>query len=225
MQLPFFEVRDRRQKEWFWLDNVLLDEYAKVIGPNATLVYIALSRHADNELQNCWPSMDTIAEKCGIKSRNTVAKGIKMLQSYNMIEVQESINPTNGKRLNNVYTLLARHHWKLHVEVKKAVEPSAPERPAETAKIFQDELPAWLHPEIWDEWVTYRREIKKKLTPSTIKQQIAFLEKHQADYKEIILASIQNGWTGLFPLKGNQKPAANKQPAAVGKYSQVGQKI
>lgn len=225
MQLPFFEVRDRRQKEWFWLDNVLLDEYAKVIGPNATLVYIALSRHADNELQNCWPSMDTIAEKCGIKSRNTVAKGIKMLQTYNMIEVQESINPANGKRLNNVYTLLARHHWKLHVEVKKAVEPSAPERPVETAKIFQDELPAWLHPEIWDEWVTYRREIKKKLTASTIKQQIAFLEKHQADYKEIILASIQNGWTGLFPLKGNAKPAANKQPAPAGKYSNVGQKI
>ena len=43
------------------------------------------------------------------------------------------------------------------------------------------------------------------MTPLTIKQQINFLSEHKEDYIQIINNSIQNGWTGLFPLKGNNK--------------------
>lgn len=63
------------------------------------------------------------------------------------------------------------------------------------------ELPDWIHPEIWDEWVLYRKEKGKKLTNITIKKQIKFLEEHKSDYKEILMNSIRNGWTGLFPIK------------------------
>ncbi len=54
----------------------------------------------------------------------------------------------------------------------------------------------------WDEWVAYRAEIKKKMSPSTIKKQVKFLEqKPPAEQQAIIDQSIQNGWTGLFNLK------------------------
>lgn len=230
MQLPLYEVRDRRMKEWFWIDNLLLDEYAKVLGPNAMMVYMALSRHADNDDQTCWPSMDTIAEKCGLKSRNTVAKGIKVLQEYGLVEVQESINPSNGKRLNNVYTLLSRKHWKLEVAPKP--KPVVSMTPAPSTVPLQipgtetrPDLPANVNPEMWDEWVTFRKEIRKKLTPTTIKRQLKQLEAAGAAANDMILQSIQNGWTGLFPVKGTVKKPENKKEAPAGKYSAVGSKI
>jgi hypothetical protein len=61
------------------------------------------------------------------------------------------------------------------------------------------ELPAWLDKKSWEEWVQFRKEKKQKLTPSTIKKQLSFLEKNQEHHVEILERSIRNGWTGLFP--------------------------
>lgn len=62
-------------------------------------------------------------------------------------------------------------------------------------------LPQWLNQEAWSEWVQFRKEIKKKLVPTTINRQLKFLEKHKEDHVLIIEQSIMNGWTGLFILK------------------------
>lgn len=62
-------------------------------------------------------------------------------------------------------------------------------------------LPNWLNKEAWGEWVAYRKERGKKLTPMSIKKQLKDLEKNKADQVEIINNSIRNGWTGLFALK------------------------
>lgn len=62
--------------------------------------------------------------------------------------------------------------------------------------------------ENWKAWVAYRKEIKKPLKPSTEAQQIKSLLAWQMsghDCNEIILASIRNGWTGLFEPKTNKK--------------------
>src|SRR5690606_10930355 len=54
----------------------------------------------------------------------------------------------------------------------------------------------------WDEWDKYRREIRQKLTPTTIKQQLKFLGgRSDPEIIAIINQSIRNGWTGLFELK------------------------
>lgn len=53
---------------------------------------------------------------------------------------------------------------------------------------------------VWDEWVAYRREKRKALTPTTISRQSAELTKHATDGhdpNELLLASITNGWTGI----------------------------
>jgi hypothetical protein len=56
----------------------------------------------------------------------------------------------------------------------------------------------------WDDWVEFRKEIRKKLTPASIRKQVELLENYPpAEQQAVINQSIQNGWTGLFPLKGN----------------------
>jgi DNA-binding Lrp family transcriptional regulator len=66
-------------------------------------------------------------------------------------------------------------------------------------------LPTWMDKEKWAEWEQHRKEIKKKLTPLTAKKQIKLLSNYIPIYDLIIEQSIQNGWTGLFPEKVDQK--------------------
>lgn len=69
-------------------------------------------------------------------------------------------------------------------------------------------LPLCINPQVWAEWVQHRKEIKKPLTPSTIKKQIAQLEKFDKlgmDTTEIINASISAGYVGLFALRTGKK--------------------
>lgn len=105
------EIRDNRAKEWFWLDNEYLNGYAKHLGTTCTVVYISLCRHSDNKTQECFPSMDTIAEENGMK-RNAVSRAIKKLEDWNIISVKKEYDKKTKKRKNNVYTLLAKSEWK-----------------------------------------------------------------------------------------------------------------
>lgn len=224
MQLPLIEIRDNRQKEWFWIDNEFLDRYSRLVGPVATLVYISLSRHTDQGTQSCFPSMQTIAEEMGIKSRKTVAKGIKVLEDFSIISTQKNFG-AGGVRQNNTYILTNRRVWKdaIQKEEKKS-EPVAESPQEELPKIKDDPIKGktWLNVEAWSKWEVYRKEIKKKLTTSSVRQQIAFLEKNQADHIEIINTSIMNGWTGLFPLKKNRSSVeVKKVESPQGKYAHL----
>lgn len=66
----------------------------------------------------------------------------------------------------------------------------------------------------WDEWVKFRVEIRKKLTPTAIHQQLADIQKwsegNEVTACEIIKQSIRNGWQGLFelklPINGKKQP-------------------
>lgn len=105
------EIRDARNKEWFWLDNEYLNGYAKYLGATCTVVYISLCRHADNKTQTCFPSMETMALENGINTKS-VSRSIKKLKEWNIIQVQEDYDNKNKKRKNNIYTLLAKSEWK-----------------------------------------------------------------------------------------------------------------
>jgi len=105
------EIRDNRQKEWFWLDNEYLNGYAKHLGPTASLVYISLCRHSDNKTQKCFPSMELIAEELGMQ-RASISRAVQKLSDWNIISITESYDNKNKRRNNNVYTLLAKSQWK-----------------------------------------------------------------------------------------------------------------
>lgn len=65
-------------------------------------------------------------------------------------------------------------------------------------------LPAYLNATAWDEWIL---GCKKKPSGAAIKKQWKLLEQNtKADQQLIIDASINSGWQGLFPLKGQQRP-------------------
>lgn len=106
---------------------------------------------------------------------------------------------------------------------KRREEKSIKEKP--TAKKATKNLPfdSEKFSESWGEWETYRAEIKKKLTPSTIKKQLNALSKlTETDAICTINLSIQNGWQGLFPerssghsgaARGNRNAASNDRNA------------
>lgn len=65
----------------------------------------------------------------------------------------------------------------------------------------------------WNEWLQFRTELKKKITPSTAKKQLKFLgARAEIQAIAILNQSITNGWTGLFELKtGNNGNGINKK--------------
>jgi hypothetical protein len=76
-------------------------------------------------------------------------------------------------------------------------------------------LPCLPHSEtfhkVWEDWVTYRKERKKPLTPTTIKLQIEFLTNlNENDAIQSIISSIKHGWLGIFPPSGNQRTSGFK---------------
>jgi len=67
------------------------------------------------------------------------------------------------------------------------------------------ELPIWVDQKAWGEFVQHRKDIRKPLKSTSAKKNLAVLEKHKTQQKEIIDATIANAWTGLFPPKGNSQ--------------------
>jgi len=62
----------------------------------------------------------------------------------------------------------------------------------------------------WDEWQTHRREIRKPLTPTSVKRQLATLaDQGPTVAVAMIRKSIERGWTGLFAPDAPK----GKQPA------------
>lgn len=67
---------------------------------------------------------------------------------------------------------------------------------------------------VWQEWVTYRREIGKPL--KTVRPAYALVKLAGEDNLEtqraIIRQSMENEWVGLFPLKGNGPQTRSQEP-------------
>ena len=87
--------------------------------------------------------------------------------------------------------------------------PNKKDKKEKTVKKENTPLPPELDtPEFqktWKEWIQFRIELKKKLTPSTMKSQLKKLAKLPvATAAAMLEQSIQNGWQGIFKLKEDQ---------------------
>jgi hypothetical protein len=69
-------------------------------------------------------------------------------------------------------------------------------------------------PDAWAEWVDHRKAIKKPMSDGTAKRILRELEKfHQErghDPTAVLHQSIDNGWTGVFELKGKGRGRADQ---------------
>lgn len=64
----------------------------------------------------------------------------------------------------------------------------------------------------WIEWIKYKIEIRNKVTESTAKKQLMFLQTHKENAIDIINQSIQSGWKRLFELKNNYHQNGTVKP-------------
>lgn len=103
-------VRDVRVKTHFVVDDEYLNGYARLCGPNASMVYFCLCRHSDSG-QKSFPSIALMAEKTGT-SKRSVIRGIQALVDWNIIVKGKLRNPNSGRWWNNSYMLLDKTVWK-----------------------------------------------------------------------------------------------------------------
>ena len=92
------EIRDARGGNRFFIDNDLLDDYAKVMGPVGLAVYAALARYANSQ-QTCYPSQAAIAAMLGL-TRRWVGVKLAQLRELELISVEER------EGHSSLYTLL-----------------------------------------------------------------------------------------------------------------------
>lgn len=84
-ELP--QTRSLKDKNWYWIDKAIIQEYAKQIGAVGIAVYNYLASLADTN-QTCFPSQKHIAEVLGY-SRTTVCITIKKLEKHGLIAVDK----------------------------------------------------------------------------------------------------------------------------------------
>ena len=108
---------DKRRTKWFWMYNEIPDEYAPILGPCGIAIYVALSRHANADTRDCFPSYRTLARKAGCSPAMAV-KAVKLLCECNIISKTTRTNPDTGRPTSNMYLLLDRTDWRPVSELK-----------------------------------------------------------------------------------------------------------
>ena len=72
---------------------------------------------------------------------------------------------------------------------------------------------AGLDLQAWEQWVQYRKEIRKPLKQASIPAAQEALAAFGSDQQAVVKQSIANGWQGLFDLKRSPQGAANGKPS------------
>ncbi|MGL5580530.1 MAG: helix-turn-helix domain-containing protein [Cetobacterium sp.] len=93
-------MRDIREKNWFWLENDLVDR--EDLKPMERLLYMVLARHSDNESGESFPSEDTLCVKTGVKDKRTIRTYIESLEKKGLISVKRQLGRSNRYFLKSI---------------------------------------------------------------------------------------------------------------------------
>ncbi len=113
MSSEILNIRDCRNGNWYFVDNKLIKEYGRILGPHGIAVYNVLAMYSNSETQQANPSFKTIADTLGM-SRRHVIRMVELLQKYNLVHVQKKtgISKTgNPIHLPSIVTLLKPDEW------------------------------------------------------------------------------------------------------------------
>lgn len=80
--------------------------YAAFFPSSTTVVYLVLSKYANQRSQTCFPSIGRIGREIGTTSHNTVINALKILEGYNLIAVSRAVG-----RGSNLYKLVDVPAW------------------------------------------------------------------------------------------------------------------
>src|SRR3989304_5402012 len=95
-------LRDGRVKNWFYLENDLLDREDLTIYEKT--VYIVIARYVNGE-NKAFPSYETIAKK-GSMAKIQAMRVVKSLIQKGLIKKEARKNKENEGSTSNLYTLL-----------------------------------------------------------------------------------------------------------------------
>jgi hypothetical protein len=97
------EVRDFREHGYFIIDDLFIDEYARLAGVYTSAVYFSLCRHANKD-RMCWPSINRVAQQWKITAR-------KVIQSLDWLDEHRIIKIHREAGKSNIYELLDKKKW------------------------------------------------------------------------------------------------------------------
>lgn len=97
---------DGRRKQWFSVDNIVVDEYLPKIGDKAFSLYCVLARMAENETGKCFPRQSVLERLLGW-SNSTVRRALRTLVEWGLVQrVERFRDDTDGSQMANDYYLV-----------------------------------------------------------------------------------------------------------------------
>lgn len=199
--------------------------------PSRKAVLISLADQANDE-GICWPSVNTLAERTCLDCR-TVQRAIQDLQSDGHLTVQMRsgrstvyvLHPRHGDTPNPSHgdTTAPRHGDTPVTASPPALCRTTPvtvtphPRHGDTQNRkgtvkeptkARDALPEWLPKDVWTDWCSYRKTIRKPMSDRAKALSIArlaSLQKSGHSPRGVVDLAIERGWTGLYAP--NEKPS------------------
>lgn len=101
-------IKDRRFGQGFVMVPRAIADYADRIGVHGIGVYYAIAFHADPNGENAFPSLETIAKKCGV-GLTKVKESLAIMDELNMVKRTRRVN--HKGRTTNIYELTPDHEW------------------------------------------------------------------------------------------------------------------
>ncbi|MBU8921819.1 MAG: HNH endonuclease [Bacteroidales bacterium] len=136
-------------------------------------------------------------------------KGNRHTRSYNEPSTSRQRNKQSGQR--PTCTRLK--------ESVTSKEVKGIKKKARTSFLDELELPDFVDPKIWADFVQMRKEIKKKLTPTAVKQifkDMAAWKAEGDDPNQSLLNSIRGSWQGVFQQKENNHGTTGQKRNSTG---------
>lgn len=183
-EIDRFEVRDLRVKTRFYVDNVFIDEFAFVLQPAISMVYMSLVRHS-NKGQKTWPSHSLVSREVGL-SRQWVGTCIQILQCFNLIK-----SVRVGKRCTNRYYLVDEKLWRRDFDVMlKETEGFIKDHKQASKKVMSTELTSPLGD---IRWILRLHDLLLQATSNSKGTQKDTKGRKELNTKSITIHPIDNG--------------------------------
>ncbi len=196
-------------------------EEAEMVANKVYADLVRISKKHPNFLPTVEGVQNSVEKELMLSEYITTAKAYILYREkrssirYKGIEVPEKVrklaNESKKYFRNPLGEFVYYRTYSRWIEEENRREEEKKEKKKEKTNGSLVDLPGWLNKPAWEEWIEFRKEIKKPLTTLGAKKCLAVLEAHQAQQKEIIDTSIARGWTGLFPPK-EAKASGNKPP-------------
>jgi len=184
----------------FLLSNYLSDKEHKV--------FIYLCRRANKE-SIAYPSMETIAKECNIKSKSTVSKIIKKLADLGLIKIFKLKKPIQNKygKIMNVYEIIHPDYWKIKVEEEPKEDYIDPEKFDELI-MHQIKILEAQHQLFDNSNSTENHERTESIENKGSNQKIS----KKCEHKEIINNNLTKEYGTLTEEKSSEKENKDKKP-------------